>query len=108
MDTISLKERLHIPKYDDAEQIEPGIVVFDQKKCTCCFQCKAVCPARAIIKKDGRPAIATLNECVYCGDCEAICPEDAVKIKKPNRLSGYLPSSCSKTFRAAGKFSVRR
>ncbi len=89
MDTISLRERLHIPKYDDPVENVPGIVVFDLEACSGCFYCMGVCPARAIQKKDKIPVMSELNECVYCGDCEAICPEGAVKLHEPNRLTGY-------------------
>lgn len=88
MYTISFRERFHVPKYNDVDEIEPGIVSFDLEKCKSCFQCREVCPARAIEKKNKLPVMSALNECVYCGDCEAICPEDAVKLEKPNRLSG--------------------
>lgn len=89
---ISMKEKLHIPRYDNLEEVRPGIVEFDYEKCSGCAQCARVCPASAIVMNDKKPEMVTgvENECMACSDCMAICPEDAVALVACQRFSGFF------------------
>jgi ferredoxin len=92
MARITLKERLHIPKYDDRESVCMGRVAFDQDKCTGCGQCARICPASAIIMVDKKPQMVLdlENECMACADCMAICPEGAVDLEALQKFSGFF------------------
>ncbi len=92
MSQITLKERFHIPRYDDRNAVQMGKVTFDLEKCTGCAQCARICPASAIVMNDKEPEMVTgvENECMACADCMAICPEDAVDLVAIQRFSGFF------------------
>ena len=92
MTHITLKEKLHIPRYDDRDAVRPGIVEFDYDKCSGCAQCARICPASCIIMNNKMPELVPLieNECMACADCMAICPEDAVELVAIQRFSGFF------------------
>ncbi|MBW2031165.1 MAG: DUF362 domain-containing protein [Deltaproteobacteria bacterium] len=62
-----------------------------EEKCTLCYQCKAICPAGAIERSDGRgnKPLYDYDGCVRCLCCMEICPEGAITVKK-GRLQGLL------------------
>lgn len=62
-----------------------------EEKCTLCYQCKAICPAGAIERSDGRgnKPLYDYDRCVRCLCCMEICPEGAITVKK-GRLQGLL------------------
>ena len=92
MTQITLKERLHIPRYDDRENTRMGVVEFDYEKCSGCAQCAKICPACSIIMEHNQPVMATgvENECMACADCMAICKEGALKLVQYQRFSGLF------------------
>jgi formate hydrogenlyase subunit 6/NADH:ubiquinone oxidoreductase subunit I len=92
MSQISFKEKRHIPRYDDREEVIPGKVAFDYDKCTGCKLCQLICPADCLVMKDKRPEMVdiAINECMGCANCVAICPEDAIKFVDGNRFTGWI------------------
>ena len=54
------------------------------EKCTLCYQCKQICPAKAISPAKGSTSIPLYdyNSCIRCFCCTEICPEAAIKIQK--------------------------
>jgi len=57
----------------------------DDNKCTLCYQCKQICPAKAIsIAKNGKK-IPNYNysKCIRCYCCMEICPESAISLSQP-------------------------
>ena len=58
-----------------------GHVTVDNKDCTLCMSCVAVCPSQALTDGGEKPALLfTEQNCVQCGLCERACPEDAIKL----------------------------
>lgn len=53
-------------------------------RCTLCYQCKAICPAGAIEKSNGRGPVPFYNydKCIRCYCCMEICPEAAIALKR--------------------------
>jgi len=56
----------------------------DETKCTCCYQCQKICPAKAISKAKSGKKIPDYNydKCIRCFCCMEICPEAAISVKK--------------------------
>jgi uncharacterized Fe-S center protein len=50
-----------------------------EKKCTACGCCVAICPAKAILLKEGE-AFIEQKVCVGCGECLCVCKFDAIYI----------------------------
>ena len=72
--------RAVIPLSKGKIEVEPIVAVIDEKVCSGCGTCVALCPYSAI-KKDER-GIARVTEamCKGCGTCAASCPERAIEI----------------------------
>ncbi len=57
-----------------------GLPVLDERRCTGCGDCVAVCPP-ACLELDGPlPWLPRPADCVYCALCVLVCPTDAVAI----------------------------
>ncbi len=54
---------------------------YDHAKCIGCMHCQTVCPAGALTKKNGFPALNKRN-CIRCYCCQELCPKNAVVLKK--------------------------
>jgi len=56
----------------------------DETKCTCCYQCQKICPAKAISKAKSGKKTPDYNydKCIRCFCCMEICPEAAISVKK--------------------------
>ncbi len=55
----------------------------DKTKCTLCYQCKGICPAKAIqTSSDGKIPLYDYQKCIRCYCCMEICPEGAIDLKK--------------------------
>ncbi|MBF0450314.1 MAG: DUF362 domain-containing protein [Candidatus Magnetomorum sp.] len=54
------------------------------EKCTLCYQCMRICPAKAISPAEKREKIPVYdyNQCIRCFCCMEICPEAAIKTEK--------------------------
>ena len=52
------------------------------KECKGCKKCKEICPANAIIMKNGKPVIDR-KKCIKCFCCQEFCPFGAMKVKRP-------------------------
>ena len=54
------------------------------EKCTLCYQCKQICPAKVISRAKDRAKIPTYdyNDCIRCFCCMEICPEAAIQSQK--------------------------
>ena len=49
--------------------------------CVGCGVCKNICPAKAIVIKDGK-AVIDRKACIRCFCCQEFCPKSAMKVKK--------------------------
>ena len=47
---------------------------FARKGCRECYACVRVCPADAIVIKDGQADILA-DRCIFCGRCSKACPQ---------------------------------
>jgi uncharacterized protein (DUF362 family)/Pyruvate/2-oxoacid:ferredoxin oxidoreductase delta subunit len=62
-----------------------------ENRCTLCYQCKSICPAKAIeVQTSGRNIpVYDYDKCIRCFCCMEICPEAAIHLKK-GRLQWLL------------------
>jgi len=53
-------------------------------KCTLCYQCMRICPAKVISppQKLGKIPVYDYNQCIRCFCCMEICPEAAIQLQK--------------------------
>ena len=63
-----------------AERVPPPFVI-DQKRCTFCAGCAAVCPVMAISIEDSSSSIG--EACTGCGRCQLFCPVTAIAKRAP-------------------------
>ncbi|PKL45691.1 MAG: hypothetical protein CVV41_01435 [Candidatus Riflebacteria bacterium HGW-Riflebacteria-1] len=63
----------------EVRQVKP-LVVIDPTKCVACGLCASICPARSIIKQEGKkpPEFAKDGRCIRCGHCVSACPTGAL------------------------------
>jgi uncharacterized protein (DUF362 family)/Pyruvate/2-oxoacid:ferredoxin oxidoreductase delta subunit len=56
----------------------------NEEKCTLCYKCMTVCPARAISKATGQKKIPFYDyqKCIRCYCCIEFCPEAAIFLKR--------------------------
>lgn len=53
------------------------------ERCTLCYQCRVICPAKAIDKtSDGKTPAYDYSKCIRCYCCAEVCPEAAIELKK--------------------------
>ena len=54
------------------------------EKCTLCYQCMRICPAKAITQANNQEKIPNYDydKCIRCFCCMEICPEAAIKTQK--------------------------
>ncbi len=53
--------------------------VLDKKTCVGCGMCAEICPAKAIVMKDGK-AVIDRGRCIRCFCCQEFCPKSAMKV----------------------------
>jgi uncharacterized protein (DUF362 family)/NAD-dependent dihydropyrimidine dehydrogenase PreA subunit len=55
-----------------------------RKRCTLCYQCKAICPGGAISESKDESGIPSYDydKCIRCYCCMEICPEAAIGLKR--------------------------
>ena len=53
-------------------------------RCTLCYQCKTICPGKAIVESKGKSGIPfyDYDKCIRCYCCMEICPEAAIGLKR--------------------------
>ena len=51
-------------------------------ECVGCGQCAKICPAKAIVMRDGLPRIDR-KTCIHCFCCQEFCPKGAMKVERP-------------------------
>lgn len=59
--------------------IGEGKLVWDEEKCTLCFQCKEICPLDCIDFKDNKFSFDN-EKCWRCGRCSRVCPEGGLTL----------------------------
>jgi len=52
----------------------------DEKTCTGCGLCVAVCPHEVFALADGKAHIIDLDACMECGACSGNCPVSALSV----------------------------
>ena len=52
------------------------------KACRGCQKCRQICPAQAIVMKNGKPIIDR-KKCIKCFCCQEFCPFGAMKVHRP-------------------------
>jgi uncharacterized protein (DUF362 family)/Pyruvate/2-oxoacid:ferredoxin oxidoreductase delta subunit len=60
-------------------------------RCTLCYQCKAICPGKAIAESKGESGVPRYDydKCIRCYCCMEICPEAAIGLKR-GKLQRFL------------------
>jgi uncharacterized protein (DUF362 family)/Pyruvate/2-oxoacid:ferredoxin oxidoreductase delta subunit len=55
-----------------------------KERCTLCYQCKAICPGKAISESRGDTGVPLYDyeKCLRCYCCMEICPEAAIRLKR--------------------------
>ncbi len=53
-----------------------------KSECVGCRKCEEICPAKAIVMKDGKPIIDR-RTCITCFCCQEFCPKGAMKVHRP-------------------------
>jgi formate hydrogenlyase subunit 6/NADH:ubiquinone oxidoreductase subunit I len=92
MGKISFLEKIHIPTYNNPNEIHHGEIEFDYIKCKGCSMCQKICPANSIVMEDKKPRMTSpgSNFCIACGCCIAICPDGAVNLKSLYNYTGHF------------------
>jgi ferredoxin len=88
MASLSSSDRKKIPKYDDPNEIELGLIKVDDEKCNGCGICIKACPADTIRLGYKKARLTDPVDCMACGDCIAICPTNAITLVKSYRYTG--------------------
>jgi len=63
-----------------------GEILVDQKTCTLCMSCVAICPVQALHQDSRQLQLSFVEaQCVQCGLCRNVCPEKSITL-----VSRYL------------------
>lgn len=65
--------------------IGEGKLIWDEQKCTFCYQCEEICPLDCIEFKDGAMTYDS-ERCWRCGRCTRVCPEGGLTIPGDDEL----------------------
>jgi len=60
--------------------IELSLPVLDDRRCTGCGDCVAVCPTDCLEVAGRTVWLPRPADCIGCGACAAVCPADAVRL----------------------------
>ena len=53
-----------------------------REECVGCGKCAEICPAKAIVLRQGLPRIDR-SRCIHCFCCQEFCPKGAMKVERP-------------------------
>ena len=62
----------------EAAWLARPLPVLDERRCTGCGWCVAVCPVDALAMSGSKPWLIRPARCVSCGVCADACPTDAI------------------------------
>ncbi len=63
--------------------------VLNKKMCVGCGVCKNICPAKAIVIKNGK-AVIDRKKCIRCFCCQEFCPKSAMKVGRTFIASMFI------------------
>jgi uncharacterized Fe-S center protein len=81
--------------------IGEGKLIWDDQKCTFCYQCKEICPLDCIEFKDGCLTYDS-ERCWRCGRCTRVCPEGGLTLPGDDEL--FMKSLAEATRAVLGTF----
>ncbi len=53
-----------------------------EEKCILCGNCVTICPAKVLVKAEGKVTLKDKAGCIRCYCCHEMCPQDAIYIRK--------------------------
>lgn len=65
--------------------IGEGKLIWDEEKCTLCYQCQGICPLDCISFKDNKFTYDG-EKCWRCGRCTRVCPEGNLTLPSDDKL----------------------
>lgn len=55
--------------------------VLDDRVCTGCGDCVAICPTDCLEMNDAIPWLPRPTDCISCAACVVVCPADALSMR---------------------------
>ncbi len=81
--------------------IGEGKLVWDEEKCTLCYQCQEICPLDCLDFKDDKLRVDD-EKCWRCGRCARVCPEGGLTLPGDNEV--FLKSLAEASAAVLGTF----
>ncbi|MFH1209759.1 MAG: DUF362 domain-containing protein [archaeon] len=76
---VNLAIQFSFPLVSRLVQSRPKMI---HSKCISCFNCKRICPAKAISINNKNKPVIDYKKCVRCFCCHEVCPANAIEIDK--------------------------